>query len=37
MEKKKIILCDTNILIDYFHGDERITQELDYLTFDRLA
>ena len=37
MEKKKVILCDTNILIDYFHGDERITQELDYLTFDRLA
>lgn len=37
MEKKKIILCDTNILIDFFHGDDRVTQELDYLTFDRLA
>ena len=37
MEKKKIILCDTNILIEFFHGDEKITQELDYLTFDRLA
>ncbi len=37
MEKKKIILCDTNILIDLFHGDDCVTQELDYLTFDRLA
>ncbi len=37
MEKKKMILCDTNILIDFFHGDDGVTQELDYLTFDRLA
>lgn len=37
MEAKKIILCDTNIFIGYFHGDETIIKELDYLTFDRLA
>ncbi|MEO0041998.1 MAG: hypothetical protein RL329_1446 [Bacteroidota bacterium] len=37
MESKKIILCDTNIFIGYFHGEENIIKELDYLTFDRLA
>ncbi len=37
MATKKIILCDTNIFIDYFHGEERIIQELDYLGFERLA
>ncbi len=37
MEAKKIILCDTNIFIGYFHGDENIIKEFDYLTFDRFA
>jgi len=37
MATKKIVLCDTNIFIEYFHGNERIVQELDFLTFDRLA
>jgi tRNA(fMet)-specific endonuclease VapC len=37
MEAKKIILCDTNIFIGYFHGEENIIKELDFLTFDRLA
>jgi predicted nucleic acid-binding protein len=37
MATKKIILCDTNIFIDYFHGDERTIQELDLLGFERLA
>jgi tRNA(fMet)-specific endonuclease VapC len=37
MAAKKIILCDTNIFIDYFHDDARVIQELDYLGFDRLA
>ena len=37
MATKKIILCDTNIFIDYFQGNERTIQELDYLGFDRLA
>lgn len=34
MATKKIVLCDTNIFIDYFHGDERINQELDFLGFE---
>lgn len=37
MGKKKIILCDTDIFIDFFHGEEKIVKELDYLTFERLA
>ena len=37
MATKKIILCDTNIFIDYFHDDERTIQELDLLGFERLA
>jgi tRNA(fMet)-specific endonuclease VapC len=37
MAAKKIILCDTNIFIDYFHDDEKVIKELDYLGFDRLA
>lgn len=37
MAAKKIILCDTNIFIEFFHENDRITQELDYLGFDRLA
>lgn len=37
MGKKKIILCDTDVFIDYFHEEERIIKEFDYLTFERLA
>lgn len=37
MAAKKIILCDTDVFIDYFHNDEAITQELDHLGFARLA
>lgn len=37
MAAKKIILCDTNIFIDYFHDDERVIKELDFLGFERLA
>lgn len=37
MDSKKIILCDTNIFIEYFHGDEKIISELDYLGFERLS
>jgi len=37
MATKKIILCDTNIFIDYFHEDDHVSKELDYLAFDRLA
>lgn len=37
MAAKKIVLCDTDVFIHYFHEDERITQELDHLSFERLA
>ena len=37
MAAKKILLCDTNIFIDYFHDDERVIKELDFLGFERLA
>ena len=37
MDKKKMILCDTNIFIDYFHEEGQIVRELDYLGFNRLA
>ncbi len=37
MATKKTILCDTNILIEYFHEDQKIVQELDFLGFERLA
>jgi tRNA(fMet)-specific endonuclease VapC len=37
MATKKIILCDTNIFIEHFHGNERVIQELDFLGFERLA
>ncbi len=37
MATKKIILCDTNIFINYFHDDECVNQELDFLGFNRLA
>lgn len=37
MEKGKIILCDSNILFDYFQGDTKIGKELDTLGFERLG
>jgi tRNA(fMet)-specific endonuclease VapC len=37
MEKKQIVLCDTNILIRYFKGDTAIINELDNIGFRRLA
>lgn len=37
MASNKIILCDSNIVFDYFQGDEKIVQELDTLGFARLA
>ena len=37
MAAKKIVLCDTDVFIDYFHEDERIVRELDHLGFERLA
>lgn len=37
MEKKKIILCDSNIIFNYFRGNEQVTSELDRLGFARLA
>jgi predicted nucleic acid-binding protein len=37
MGKKKIILCDTDVLIEYFHGEKKTVEELDYLTFERLG
>jgi len=36
MAKKKIVLCDSNVLFDYFRGVPVMTQELDELDFDRL-
>ncbi|PHK17988.1 hypothetical protein VF13_37030 [Nostoc linckia z16] len=36
MAKKKIILCDSNVLFDYFRGVPVMVQELDELGFDRL-
>jgi len=37
MAEKKIVLCDTNVFIDYFHEDERIVRELDHLGFERFG
>ena len=37
MAKKKIILCDTDVLIEYFHDNENIVNELDALGFERLS
>ncbi len=37
MAKKKIILCDTDVLIEHFHGNENIVKELDSLGFERLS
>jgi len=37
MAKKKIILCDTDVLIEHFHGNQSIVKELDTLGFERLS
>jgi predicted nucleic acid-binding protein len=37
MDKKALILCDTNIIVDYFREDLTIRKELDHIGFDRLA
>lgn len=37
MDKKALILCDTNIIVDYFRNDFDICQELDQIGFNRLA
>ena len=36
MAKKKVILCDSNVLFDYFRGVPAMVQELEELGFDRL-
>ena len=36
MAQKKLILCDSNVLFDYFRGVSAMVQELDELGFDRL-
>lgn len=36
MAKKKIVLCDSNVLFDYFRGVPVMVQELEELGFDRL-
>ncbi len=37
MAQKKVILCDSNVLFDYFRGIPMMIQELAELSFDRLA
>ena len=37
MAKAKLILCDSNILFDYFRGVPVMMQELEELGFDRLC
>lgn len=37
MAKAKLILCDSNVLFDYFRGVPIMLQELDELGFDRLC
>lgn len=32
-----MILCDTDVLIEYFHGEKKTVEELDHLTFERVA
>lgn len=36
MAKKKIVLCDSNVLFDYFRGVPAMLQELDELGFAQL-
>lgn len=37
MAQQKIVLCDSNVLFEYFRGTPTMQQELDDLGFDRLA
>jgi predicted nucleic acid-binding protein len=37
MAAKRVILCDTSILIAWLRGDEQMQQELDRIGFDRLS
>jgi predicted nucleic acid-binding protein len=37
MAQKKLILCDSNVLFDYFRGIPVMVQELTELGFDRLV
>lgn len=37
MAQKKVILCDSNVLFEYFRGSPVMLRELDELGFDRLA
>ena len=37
MAKKKVVLCDPNVLFRYFRGNDVINQELDEIGFDNLA
>jgi predicted nucleic acid-binding protein len=37
MGSKKVVLCDTNILIEYLRGSTTMLAELDAIGFDRLA
>ncbi|MGA0556733.1 type II toxin-antitoxin system VapC family toxin [Larkinella sp. VNQ87] len=37
MDKKALILCDTNIIVDYFRENATVRQELDLIGFARLA
>ncbi|GAB3920493.1 PIN domain-containing protein [Larkinella terrae] len=37
MDKKALILCDTNIIVDYFREDQTVRQELDQIGFGRLS
>jgi predicted nucleic acid-binding protein len=37
MAQKKIVLCDSNVLFEYFRGTPVMLQELDELGFSRLA
>jgi predicted nucleic acid-binding protein len=37
MAEKKLILCDSNVLFDYFRGIPAMIQELDELGFERLS
>jgi tRNA(fMet)-specific endonuclease VapC len=37
MGTKEMILCDSNVLFDYFHEEPAVTAELERLGFERLA
>ena len=35
--EKKVVCCDSNVLIDLFHREERTVQEIDFLGYERLC